>query len=284
MKRYRQTFEEIVTSLIPVEASWLDSHAEEVIKMIQVLPVKVNYHAGDVMSLLDEHFDTAITVIRLILDQSKDEFTLSLKESFLNDGFNKGTGVTRYRKDKISYVETLIELGLTARMDGIINRPLIWSDVLVERLKGGRGSATKGQSRGRGMEDFVEEIVRSVFEPHQVAVRGSFLGAKGQGNAKADFAIPSMNDPTILIETKAYGATGSKQSDVLGDVAKILEEKRHDTVFMLVTDGVTWKERANDLRKLISLQNEGKIQRIYTKSMAGQLKADLQSLKRSHRL
>ena len=68
------------------------------------------------------------------------------------------------------------------------------------------------------------------------------------------------------------------------DVAKILEEKRHDTVFMLVTDGVTWKERANDLRKLISLQNEGKIQRIYTKSMAGQLKADLQSLKRSHRL
>lgn len=284
MKRYRQTFEEIVTSLIPVEASWLDGHAEEVIKMIQALPVKIYYHAGDVMSLLDEHFDTAITVIRLILDQSKDEFTLSLKESFLNDGFNKGTGVTRYRKDKISYVETLIELGLTARMDGIINRPLIWSDVLVERLKGGRGSATKGQSRGRGMEDFVEEIVRSVFEPHQVAVRGSFLGAKGQGNAKADFAIPSMNDPTILIETKAYGATGSKQSDVLGDVAKILEEKRHDTVFMLVTDGVTWKERANDLLKLISLQNEGKIQRIYTKSMAGQLKADLQSLKRSHRL
>ena len=284
MKRYRQTFEEIVTSLIPVEASWLDSHAEEVIKMIQALPVKNYYHADDVMSLLDEDFETAFTVIRLLLDQSKDEFTLSLKESFLNDGFNKGTGVTRYRKDKISYVETLIKLGLTARMDGVVNRPLIWSDVLVERLKGGRGSAIKGQSRGRGMEDFVEEIVRSVFEPHQVAVRGSFLGAKGQGNAKADFAIPSMNDPTILIETKAYGATGSKQSDVLGDVAKILEEKRHDTVFMLVTDGVTWKERANDLRKLISLQNEGKIQRIYTKSMAGQLKADLESLKRSHRL
>lgn len=134
------------------------------------------------------------------------------------------------------------------------------------------------------MEDFVESIVRSVFAPHQIAVRGSFLGAKGQGNAKADFAIPSMEDPTILIETKAYGATGSKQTDVLGDVAKILEEKRHDTVFMLVTDGVTWKERANDLRNLIKLQNEGKIQRIYTKSMASQLKADLQSLKRSHGL
>src|SRR5690606_33172734 len=114
---------------------------------------------------------TAFTVIRLFLDQSKDEFTISLKKSFLNDGFDKGTGVTRYRKDKVSYVETLIGLGLIERMDGVVNRPLIWSDVLVERLKGGRGSAIKGQSRGRGLEDYVEEIVRSVFEPHQVAVR-----------------------------------------------------------------------------------------------------------------
>ena len=134
------------------------------------------------------------------------------------------------------------------------------------------------------MEDFVEGIVRSVFGVDQVAVRCSFRGAKGLGSAKADFAIPSSNDPTILIESKAYGATGSKQSDVLGDIAKILEEKRHDTVFLLVTDGVTWKERANDLRKLISLQNEGKIHRIYTKSMASQLRIDLQSLKRSYRI
>ena len=284
MKRYRQTFEEIITSLLPVEASWLDSHAEEVIKMIQALPVKERYDAGDVMAMLDAEFETASTAIRLFLDQSKDEFTLSLKKSFENDGFNKGTGVTRYRKDKGSYVDMLIQLGLTAKMGGVVNRPLVWSDVLVERLKGGRGSAIKGQTRGRGMEDFVEEIVRSVFAPHQVAVRVSFVGANGMGNAKADFAIPSKEDPTILIESKAYGATGSKQTDVLGDVEKILLEKRHDTVFILVTDGLPWKERANDLRKLINMQNEGKILRIYTKSMAGQLKADLESLKRSHSL
>jgi hypothetical protein len=284
MKRYRQTFEEIITALMPIEASWLDGHAEEVIRMMQALPVKQNYGAGDVLTLLDEDFDTAATVIRLLLDQSKDEFTLRLKDAFKNDPFNKGTGVMRYRLDKLGYIDILMTLGLTEKMTSAVNRELVWSDVLVERLKGGRGSAIKGQTRGRGMEDFVEEIVRSVFGPDQVAVRCSFLGAKGQGSAKADFAIPSMEDPSILIETKAYGATGSKQSDVLGDIAKILEEKRHDTDFLLVTDGVTWKERANDLRRLIKLQNEGKILRIYTKSMAGQLKSDLQSLKQSHRL
>lgn len=284
MKRYRQTFEEIVSKLMPIGASWLDGHAEDVIRMMQSLPVKVHYDAGDVLGLLDEDFDTASTVIRLFLDQSKDEFTLCLKEAFAADRYGKGTGVRRYRLDKAGYIETLMTLGLAEKMTGVVNRQLVWSDVLVERLKGGRGSAIKGQTRGRGMEDYVERVVRSVFGPDQVAVRGSFLGAKGQGSAKADFAIPSMEDPAILIETKAYGATGSKQSDVLGDVAKILEEKRHDTDFLLVTDGVTWKERANDLRKLIKLQNEGKILRIYTKSMTGQLRADLQSLKRSHRL
>jgi DpnII restriction endonuclease len=284
MKRYRQTLEEIVGSLIPIEASWLDDHAEEVIKMIQSIPKKRAYAPSDVVDLLDHDFRTASTVIRLFLDQSQDEYTLTLKQSFLDDSLNKGRGITRYRADKLDYVDRLLKLGLLDRITAVVNRPMVWSDVLVERLKGGRGSAIKGQTRGRGMEDFVEEIVRSVFGSEQIAVRGSFLGATGTGNAKADFAIPSMADPCILIETKAYGATGSKQSDVLGDVAKILEHKRHDTVFLLVTDGVTWKERANDLRKLISLQNEGKIQRIYTKSMAAQLKADLQSLKRSHRL
>jgi hypothetical protein len=284
MKRYRQTLDEIISSLIPVEASWLDDHAEEVIKMIQSIPRKTSYEVSDIILLLDQDFETAATVIRLLLDQSKDEYTLTLKQAFAHETENMGRGVKRYRLNKQDYVKRLVELGLLDRIVATVNRPLVWSDVLVERLKGGRGSAIKGQARGRGMEDFVEGIVRSVFGQNQVAVRGNFVGAKGTGNAKADFAIPSMEDPIILIETKAYGATGSKQSDVYGDVAKILEEKRHDTVFLLVTDGVTWKERANDLRKLIKLQNEGKIQRIYTKSMAAQLKADLTSLKKSYRL
>ena len=284
MIRYRQTFEEIINSLIPIEATWLDSHAEKTIQLMQQIPQKSAYEPNDVKRLLDQDFDTASTLIRLFMDQSKDEFTIALKEAFEDSPARIGVGINRYRCDKDAYVKQLVHMGLLDRMTTAVNRPLIWSDVLVERLKGGRGSAIKGQSRGRGLEDFVETILRSVFEVDKIGVRGSFVGAKGTGNAKADFAIPSMDDPVILIETKAYGATGSKQSDVLGDVAKILEEKRHDTIFMLVTDGVTWKERANDLRKLIRLQNEGKIQRIYTKSMAAELRDDLVSLKESHRL
>ncbi len=165
-----------------------------------------------------------------------------------------------------------------------INTPVTWSDILTERLKGGRGSAIKGQRRGRHLEDFVEKIIIDVFGKDSYDVRCQFLGATSTSFEKADFAIQSKDDPAILIEVKAYGATGSKQTDVLGDITRIVNEKRYDTHFLLVTDGITWKDRISDLRKLIELQNQGKITRIYTQSMADQLRADLVQLKQEHGL
>lgn len=54
MKRYRQTFEEIESSLIPIEASWLDAHAEEVIHLLKSLPTKARYSAVDIAALPPE--------------------------------------------------------------------------------------------------------------------------------------------------------------------------------------------------------------------------------------
>lgn len=85
--------------------------------------------------------------------------------------------------------------------------------------------------------------------------------------------------PHVLIEVKAYGATGSKQTDVLGDIRRIIEQKRPDVWFLLVTDGVTWKSRASDFAKLVQHQNDGDIYRIYTKSMRQELRDDLAALK-----
>jgi len=275
MRRYKQTFDEIIASLIPIEASWLDAHAEDVIGLLKSLPEKTSYADADVAALLAGNFETATTAIRLFLDLSKDEFTHRLNE-ILGPG---GIGKKRYLADPPAYLKALNSLKLHDMLALAVHQPLHWSNVLIERLKCGRGSAIKGQTRGRGMEDFVESIVRSVFLEQQVAVRCRFTGAKGQSTEKADFAIPSSIDPSILIEVKAYGATGSKQTDVLGDISRIVEEKRHDTVLLLVTDGITWRQRPNDLRKLIALQNEGRIQRIYTKSMAEDLKNDLDTLR-----
>jgi hypothetical protein len=279
MKRYRQTFEEIEASLSRIESSWMDSHAGQVIEMLKGLPKKVGYGAEDIKNLLDADFRVAITAIRLFLDLSKDEFVPNLTAILGEKGIKQGSGVRCYQAHRTDFVSALIEMGLASKITEAVNRPVYWFDTLAERLKGGRGSATKGQARGRDMENFVEGIVRSVFSQDQIAVRCRFTGATGLSTEKADFAVPSATDPAILIEVKAYGATGSKQTDVLGDIARIVEQKRHDTVFILVTDGVTWKQRSSDLRKLIALQNEGRILRIYTKNMAQDLKFDLETLK-----
>jgi hypothetical protein len=42
---------------------------------------------------------------------------------------------------------------------------------------------------------------------------------------------------------------------------------------------ITWKQRKNDLRKIVEYQNNGDITRIYTYAMADQLEADLRTLK-----
>lgn len=188
------------------------------------------------------------------------------------------------RKDPESFYRALEDLDVLSRIALTTHTPVTWLDVLAERLKGRRGSAIKGQKRGRHLEDFVEKLILNEFEPNQYDARCRFVGAKGYSDEKADFAIPSKTDPAILIEAKAYGATGSKQTDVLGDISRICAEKRGDTYFLLVTDGTSWRERLNDLRKLIELQNRGEIYRIYTQSMIDELQEDLQTIKQEHHL
>ena len=285
MKRYRQTLDELLLQLTPVEANWRDAHADAVIGRLELLPAKPAYTRTDLLQLFDlektnrDRFDATLTVVRLFLDLSKDEFTAAMR-----DRLGKGLGIKKALADTDEFFAALEEMGLLQRMAEAINRPLIWHDILVERLKGGRGSAIKGQSRGRSLEDFVEGLVVKVFGQGTYDPRCQFLGATGISSEKADFAIPSKDDPGILIEVKAYGATGSKQTDVLGDISRIVVQKRHDTHFLLVTDGITWRERTSDLAKLVELQNVGKITRIYTQSMAEQLEGDLRELKREHGL
>jgi hypothetical protein len=290
MKRYRQTLDELLERLSPVDTSWRDAHADRVIERLQHIPQKAGYTRADLWELLDperapeevkpkEHFEAGLTAIRLFLDLSKDELVAELRKRI------RGTlGIKRARKDPEGVCGALEAMGILDCMDSTANKPVGWRDLLTERLKGGRGSAIKGQHRGRNLEDFVERLLIQTFGEHVYDARCQFTGATGTSTEKADFAIPSKDDPGILIEAKAYGATGSKQTDVLGDITRIVNEKRNDTHFLLITDGITWRDRTSDLGKLITLQNQGKITRIYTQSMTKQLEADLRQLKEEHGL
>jgi hypothetical protein len=277
MEVISQKLDDILASLQPLAVEWQDETARRVIERLKTLPVKKAYTAADVRSLLDEQFDEGLLICRLFLALSKDQF-----ESVLKDIRGaKGSGIKSYRADPSAFVADLLGTGLLDAMALEANRTTHWTDILVERLRSGRGSAIAGQRRGRGVEDFAGAIVTLVFGKDFDA-RCTFTGPHGK--AKCDFAIPSKSAPRIVIEAKGYGATGSKMTDVLGDIERIVAVKRPDTAFLFFTDGLTWKKRTNDLRKIVRLQNNGSITRIYTHAMADQFEADLRRLKLECRL
>ena len=280
MERYRQTFEEIVSKLSAIQSGWQDDLASAVMRLVDVVEEKTSYTTADLKKILEADFDAGLVLIQLVLDLSKDELTGSLRDSLAGTGI----GSKAFRSDPDTFLQGLVSLGTLESLRVVVGTPVTWRDLLAERLKTGRGRAIKAQKRGKFLEDKTEEIVREVFGIGNYDLRCRFVGATGQSDEKADFAIPSKGDARILIEVKAYGATGSKQTDILGDMGRIVSEKRHDTTLLFVTDGTTWRSRASDLRKLIEMQNQGKIARIYTSQMFPDLRQDLLRLRSEYGL
>jgi hypothetical protein len=278
MEVIAQKLDDIVDSLRALTVEWKDDTARRVIGRLEALPVKKEYTTDDVRALLDENFDDGILICRLFLGLSKDRF-VSVLHGVRGDA---GIGVKSYRADRAAFLEDLLSTGLLEAMAEEANRKTHWTDILVERLRSGRGSAISGQKRGRDVEDFAEAIIKKVFGKN-FQVRCTFKGPRGQ-DAKCDFAIPSKSAARILIESKGYGATGSKMTDILGDIRTIIAAKRPDTAFLFFTDGLTWKQRKSDLRKIVEFQNNGDITRIYTFAMAARLEKDLRQLKNEYKL
>lgn len=132
MKRYRQTLEELVSLLSPVDTTWMDDHSAAVVTTIAELPAKTVYTRDDVHALLAADFDVGITTIRLVLGMSKDEFQLHMTGHLEDPG---GSGVTRFRGQNDAFLDALDALGLRETLSRLVNRPFDWKDILTERLR-----------------------------------------------------------------------------------------------------------------------------------------------------
>ncbi|WP_332774156.1 DpnII family type II restriction endonuclease [Phenylobacterium sp.] len=274
MRVVNQTLEEIFDSLSALDVEWMDKTAASTIARLIAIEEKPEFGRSDIEALLAENFDEGILCVRLFLGLSDDKMDGALREELGNGGI----GIKRYKADGAAYLDALERLGLPEKMAATVNHKPVWNDILVERLRSGRGSAVSGQQRGRGLENFVESVIKEVFGDGGYVARDKFVGERAK-TAKFDFAIPDKVRPRIILEVKAYGATGSKMSDVIGDLDAIIEAMRRDSTLLFVTDGLTWKRRAADLRKIVERQNEGKIARIYTTGMREQFLDDLRTLK-----
>jgi DpnII restriction endonuclease len=274
MKIVDQDLKTLLASLSPLDVEWMDETAANTIAHLTALERKSEYGRNDIEALFADSFDEGLLCARLFLALSADQMRASLAAE-LGGG---GVGRKRYDADRDAFLAALERVGLPEKMAALVNHEPVWSDILVERLRSGRGSAISGQRRGRGLEDFVESLIKEVFGQDGYQTRGTFVGEHGK-TAKFDFAIPERTRPRVLLEVKGYGATGSKMTDVIGDLDAIIDAMRRDTVLLFFTDGLTWKSRTSDLKRIIERQNDGKIGRIYTTGMRDQFLDDLRVLK-----
>ncbi len=215
-----------------------------------------------------------LDVIRLFTGDSQDVIANKLGKALSTTG-NYGTLKRKVAANSGSFAEALVRMGVGDLIRRHFQRSWSLRDVLLERYRMSRGRAIAGQQRGRALEVEVREILNALSVGYQA--RCTFRGRPGK-SAKCDFAIPKADNPKIVIEVKAYEATGSKQTDVLGDIAKIVEARTPHMYFFVVTDGLGWLNRISDLRALVDFQNEGTIDMIFTVRRLKQLGKAIQHI------
>lgn len=279
MKFKKIGLELLLTELADLPSEWLDDEGRRLVSEVPVVVERIRaigaeIDAGALAALLQEH-PQALDVLRLIAGEGQEPLAHRICDA-LGDkrrGWSALRSLARRKPDEMA--AALVTIGIPPLVHEQVSRQWTINDVVLERYKLGRGRAIAGQSRGRGLENEVEAILRGIPVPFESRI--TFTGAGGT-TAKCDFAIPTRVEPLIVIEVKGYEATGSKLTDFLGDILKIKQAKGYHTYLFVVTDGRGWFNRQSDLKRLVDLHVDGTIEMIYTRARLSQLAHDVRQI------
>jgi hypothetical protein len=154
-----------------------------------------------------------------------------------------------------------------------------FGDVLVARA-GTRQTATAAGRAGRRVEDLIEAVAHELGLPSQT--RGRFTGRRGE-TAPFDVAIPAGGTAAeIVVAAKGNDSTGSKLTDAVREIEEMADKRAARQYVMAVVDGIGWKRRLNDLRRIYKLRETGSINGLYTLASLDEFRSDLQDA--AHRL
>lgn len=284
MKFTKVGLDRLLTEIADLPSEWMDDEARRLVAEIPVTVERLraigpHVVVEDLERLLADHA-MMLDILRLLAGEGQEPMAHRICDAF--GGKRRGWDSLRTlaRKQPREMAEALVAIGMPALIQDQVWRDWTIDDVLVDRYKLGRGRAIAGQSRGRGLENEVEAILKGIPVPFETRV--TFSGPSGI-TAKCDFAIPTREEPLIVIEAKGYEATGSKLTDFLGDVLKIKQAKGYHTYLFVVTDGRGWFNRQSDLKRLVDLHVDGTVEMIYTRARLAQLAADVRQIWTSER-
>ena len=194
-----------------------------------------------------------------------------------------GTGgwVKISRKEPQRVISMLEQFNLIERLKEQLSKEWTFNDVLLERYLWSSRSATSAQGQGRDLEDQIEEIVKNLGL--SCSMRGRFTG-RGGNTAPFDLAIPGENNPLIVGAAKGFNSTGSKLSDAVREIEELADVRLPRQFVFAFIDGIGWKRREADLRRIYNLWENQYIDGIYTLVHLERFKEDLKNAAVRHEL
>jgi hypothetical protein len=163
------------------------------------------------------------------------------------------------------------EFNLVQLVESQRNKAYTFGDILVAR-GGTRGTATQAGVSGRKVEDEIEAIAAALSLSYETRTR--FVGRGGR-SAPCDLVIPDADNASIVVAAKGFDSTGSKLSDAVREVMEMADVRTPRQYVLAVIDGIGWKSRGADLRRIYDLWASDQIDGMYTLADMSRFSLDL---------
>ncbi|WP_301149879.1 DpnII family type II restriction endonuclease [Mycobacterium simiae] len=211
-------------------------------------------------------------VLGLVVGLSQEKLLMALK-----DGLGTSGAITLAR-DRSEELITFLDdrFDVIEMVNKQADQEYGLADVLIARA-GPRVTATRATAAGRSIEDMIEDIAKDLGLSYSTRTR--FVG-RGDQTGPADLVIPDSAHAVIMVAAKGFDSTGSKLTAAYEEIAKMAAVRKPTQFVMAVVDGIGWKSRKADLRRIHDLWTTNDIDGLYTVSTLGQFRADLQNAAR----
>lgn len=217
-----------------------------------------------------------VPVLGLLVGLGQEKLKNSLKHAFDTSGWVHLA--KRHTQDLVNWLDDTY--CLVAQTNAQLHGTYGIGDVLVARA-GTRAAATAAGAQGRKVEDEIEGVVKGLGLPYQT--RTTFTG-RNHRTAPCDLVIPDSESAAIVVAAKGFDSTGSKLTDAVREIVEMADVRLPRQFVIAVIDGIGWKNRAADLRRIHQLWVDRQIDGMYTLATLGQLRDDVEEAARLRKL
>lgn len=213
-----------------------------------------------------------VPVLGLAVGLSREKLKNSMRDKFDTSGW---VTVARTRSEEL--VEWLdVEFDLIRTVVTQLDRTYKFGDVLIARA-GSRVTATRAGESGRKVEDEIEAIARDIGLTYQTRTR--FTGRNGR-TAPCDLVVPSTENAAIVVAAKGFDSTGSVLTAAVREIEEMADVRLPRQFVIAVIDGIGWKSRKADLRRIHALWESEQIDGMYTLASLDKFREDLEDAAR----